>query len=184
MQNSIGKILSRHKKVKVTLKDFKPSAVLVPLFTKDAEDYLLFTVRNDKVRHHKGEVCFPGGVYDKKDRNLLTTALREVKEELGIKEKDVEILGELDDLITPTFYRITPFVGRIPYPYPLKMSQKEISTTLEIPLNYFMDEKRLHVEHFEYFGESFEIPFYKWKNHSIWGATGRIVRQLVEVMKK
>jgi 8-oxo-dGTP pyrophosphatase MutT (NUDIX family) len=183
MKDSLQKILSSRRKTSVNLKDFKPSAVLVPLFTKDFEDHLLFTVRNDKVRHHKGEVCFPGGTYDKKDRSLRKTALREAEEELGIREKEVKILGELDDLITPTFYRICPFVGKIPYPYPLKINQREIAETLEIPLSYFMDEKKLHVEHFEYFGESFEIPFYKWKNYSIWGATGRIVKQLVEIIK-
>ena len=69
-------------------KEFKPSAVLVPLFQKNGIDHLLFNVRNQKVKHHKGEICFPGGVYDPQDQHLLKTALRETKEEMGIQEKD------------------------------------------------------------------------------------------------
>lgn len=184
MEDAIERILQKRKKSEIRLKDFRPSAVLVPVFKKESEDHLLFTLRNDQVRHHKGEICFPGGTFDEEDKNLLTTALREAEEELGIQKKDIKILGELDEIITPTFFRIAPFVGRIPFPYPLKINQQEISEVLEIPLSHFFDEKRLRTERVEHFGETFEIPYYEWKNHTVWGATGRIVRQLVETLKK
>ncbi len=183
MKDSIQKILKTRKKHSVTLKDFRASAVLVPFFLKEKEPYLLFTVRNFKVRHHKGEVCFPGGTSDKKDPDLKHTALRECEEEIGISSKDIEILGELDDFVTPTFYRITPFVGKIPYPYSLQINFHEIADVLEVPLSCFMDETKLRIEHFDLFGESVEIPFYSWKDHTIWGATARIVRQLVGLVK-
>jgi|SRR5262245_28555459 len=184
MQDPIRRSLSEHPKKKVSLRDFKASAVLAPLFTKDGEDRLLFTVRNDRVRHHKGEICFPGGAYDRADHNLLTTALRECEEELGIKRGDIEILGELDDLITPTYYRITPFVGRIPHPYPLVVNATEISETIEVPVSFFLEEGNLKVKTIEYFGEIHQVPLYEWKNYPIWGATGRVVRQLVDLIKK
>ncbi|MFO1518516.1 MAG: CoA pyrophosphatase [bacterium] len=182
--NELKSLLLSHRKQAVNLKDFRPSAVLLPLFLKENEEHFLFTVRNDQVRHHKGEVCFPGGAYDETDSSLQVTALRECEEEIGIREKDVEILGELDDLITPTFYRITPFVGRIPYPYPLKINHREIAELLEVPVAHFQDEKNLRVEYFDYFGEGFEMPFYKWKQHTIWGATARMVRQFVSLLKE
>lgn len=184
MQDPIHQILSAHPKKKVSLKDFKPSAVLAPLFIKEGEETLLFTVRNDRVRHHKGEVCFPGGVYDRSDHNLLNTALRECQEELGLQKQDIEILGELDDLITPTYYRITPFVGKIPHPYPLIVNAKEIAETIEVPLSFFLDETHLKEKTVEYFGESHQVPLYEWKGYPIWGATGRVVRQLVTLVRQ
>ena len=182
MEDPLRQILCGHAKRKVSLKDFKPSAVLAPLFVREGEDHLLFTVRNERVRHHKGEICFPGGVYDRVDHSLLNTALRECEEELGLKPQDIEILGELDDLITPTYYRITPFVGRIPHPYPLIVNAKEISRTLEVPLSFFLDEKNLKLKDVEYFGEIHQVPLYEWQGNAIWGATGRVVRQLVALV--
>jgi 8-oxo-dGTP pyrophosphatase MutT (NUDIX family) len=179
----LQKILKTRTKHRVELENFRPSAVLVPVFYKSGEEHLLFTVRNEKVRHHKGEVCFPGGAYDPPDKTLEKTALRECEEEIGIPEKTIEVIGEMDDLITPTFYRISPFVGILPYPYSLKINHREIAEVIEIPLSHFKEEKHLRLEYFEYFGENFEIPFYSWKNQTIWGATARIVRQLVELMR-
>jgi 8-oxo-dGTP pyrophosphatase MutT (NUDIX family) len=182
VKDELSQILKAHIKKPITLKDFKASAVLAPLFTKNSEDYLLFTVRNEKVRHHKGEICFPGGVFDPSDHDLLRTALRECEEELGIQKKDIEILGELDDLITPTMYRISPYVGRIPHPYPFEVNPREIAELFEVPLSHFLNEKNLKLKRVEYFGEKVEIPFYEWKHHNIWGATARVVKQLVELI--
>ncbi len=178
----LDRILHQRNKKRLSFKHFKPSAVLVPVFEKDGQDYLLFTKRNNEVRHHKGEICFPGGTYDPKDHFLLNTALRETEEEIGLKPEDVIILGELDDLITPTYFRINPFVARISYPYPFKIHEKEIESLLEIPLAHFMDEKNLELKNISIEGEEVEIPFYHWNNENIWGATGRIVRQLINVL--
>ncbi len=178
----LDKILRQRTKRRLTLNNFRPSAVLVPVFEKDEQDYLLFTKRNLHVSHHKGEICFPGGTYDKRDHFLLNTALRETEEEIGLKAEDVLILGELDDLITPSNFRINPFVARIPYPYPFSINDKEIDCLIEIPLAYFMDESHLEIKQVSFEGEDVEIPFYHWEDHTIWGATGRIVRQLIKVL--
>lgn len=178
----LDRILRQRAKHRLSLKNFRPSAVLVPVFEKDGEDYLLFTKRNQEVRHHKGEICFPGGTYDKRDHFLVNTALRETQEEIGLKPEDVLVLGELDDLITPTYFRINPFVARIPYPYPFLINEREIECLLEIPLAHFMDESQLQVKKVSFEGDEVEIPFYHWQTHTIWGATGRIVRQLIKVL--
>lgn len=166
-----------------TLQEFKPSAVLLPLFQKNFEDHLLFTVRNHQVKHHKGEICFPGGVYDKSDQDLLKTALRETEEEMGIQQKDIHVLGELEELITPTYYRISPFVGRIPYPYSFQVNKQEVEEVIEIPLSYFMDETRVKFDQVTFFGKEFKRPSYQWNHHLIWGATAMMVRQLVKKLK-
>ena len=94
--------------------------MLLPLF-KNATDYhLVFTKRTETVRHHKGQVSFPGGSFEPADGDLLTTALRESYEEVGIEPEHVSILGRLDDLATfSTSFTISPFVGLIPYSLPL-----------------------------------------------------------------
>lgn len=166
-----------------TLDPFKPSAVLLPLFQKNNEDHLLFTVRNHRVKHHKGEICFPGGVYDPSDQHLLQTALRETEEEIGIKPADVNILGELQEIITPTFYRIFPFVGKIPYPYFLQINSQEVDEIIEIPLSYFMDEEQVKFETVTFFGKEIERPSYQWNRHLIWGATAFMVKQLTLKIK-
>jgi 8-oxo-dGTP pyrophosphatase MutT (NUDIX family) len=97
----------------------RQAAVLLPLF-KNATDYhLVFTKRTETLTHHKGQVSFPGGSFEPSDGDLLTTALRESYEEVGIRPEHVSILGRLDDLSTfSTSFTISPFVGLIPYPYP------------------------------------------------------------------
>ena len=96
----------------------RQAAVLLPLL-KGASDYhLVLTKRTETLRHHKGQVSFPGGTFEPADRDLLTTALRESYEEVGIHPKDVRVLGRLDDLATfSTSFLIAPFVGVIPHPY-------------------------------------------------------------------
>ena len=94
------------------------AAVLVPLFSVEGKRHVLLTKRSQAVEHHKGEISFPGGKLDPDDADLLSCALRETDEEVGIKPSDVRIIGELDDFYTvATRYVVAPFVGVIPYPY-------------------------------------------------------------------
>ena len=89
-----------------------PSAVLVPIYHKQGEYYILFTKRTEDVKNHKGQISFPGGVHQEEDRTLVDTALRESAEEIGLMPNDVEVLGELDDTTTVTSsFIISPFVG-------------------------------------------------------------------------
>ena len=89
----------------------KSSAVMILLLNKNNIPHLLFTKRTDLVEHHKGQVSFPGGVYDPSDESLLFTAERETFEEIGIRSDAIHVLGELDDFLTVTGFAISPFVG-------------------------------------------------------------------------
>ena len=178
MKQKIEKILSHYKKKKITSENLKSSAVLIPLFHNEGQCHVLFTKRSSQVDFHKGQVSFPGGRPESHDSSLLQTALREAEEEIGLKAKDAEILGELDDSLTLTSgYVISPFVAAIPYPYPFKADPREVEEIFSVPLSALMDEVNLRPH------ESGLGYAYEYEGHIIWGATARIVKQFTELLK-
>jgi 8-oxo-dGTP pyrophosphatase MutT (NUDIX family) len=182
MEKKLKEILSCRGKNCINDERFRRAAVLIPLFKKNGEYHILFTRRTDKVRHHKGQISFPGGRQDPGEE-LLTTALREAREEMGIEEKDVQILGELDDICTATSdFCVSPFVGLIPYPYPFEVSPAEIEEVLEVPLSALLNGPGFREELFERDGEFFPVYYYEHNGHNIWGATARILKQLLELL--
>jgi len=135
------------------------------------------------VEHHKGQISFPGGRQERKDKDLLATALREAQEEMGIKEKDVHILGELDDICTATTdFCVSPFVALIPYPYPFRINRREIAKIIEVPLSSLLDEGRFRQEIRERDGVPFQVYSYQHQDHTIWGATAGILKQLLDLL--
>ena len=174
MKQEIEKLLRNRKKKTIIDEKRRASAVLIPLFYSQGQYHVLFTERSDEVNFHKGQVCFPGGTREPSDSSLLQTALRETEEEISLKAKDVEVLGEFDDNVTFTSdYIISPFVALMPYPYPLKADGKEIKEIFSVPLSFLMDEA------------NFErgSGVYKYEGHVIWGATARILKQFVDLLK-
>ena len=156
------------------------AAVIVPLFNKDRSFYILFTKRTDLVKHHKGQISFPGGVFDNEDGDLRRTALREAFEEIGLKEDDVQIIGILDDIVTVTGFIVTPFVGVFSYPYRFQLSQREIEELIEVPLSFLLDPACFSES--EMVGEDRRrvVYNYQYREHAIWGATALILKQLLE----
>ncbi len=159
------------------------AAVLVPLFRKDEQFHVLLTKRSDEVEHHKGEVSFPGGKLDDTDPDLLSCALREASEEVGIDPSDVRIVGEMDDFYTvATNFLVAPFVGVIPYPYRFSTNSREIDEVLGVPLEVFFDPSRKSTETWSLQGRPIEIISYKWRGYNIWGATARILSQFAKLV--
>ncbi len=161
------------------------SAVLLPIYFKDGEYYILFTKRTEKVKYHKGQISFPGGAYEEKDGTLLNTALRECDEEIGLKADKVEILGELDDTATTTSnYIISPFVAAIPCPYQFKLDDYEAEEIITAPISALLDESSLHLETESIDGEIVPSYYYHYQGNVIWGATARILNQFLDVCSK
>ena len=180
--NQMRNILSLRQRRMIEHPPFSHAAVLVPLFKKDGQCHLLFTKRSEQVKYHKGEISFPGGVVDEEDSELINTALREAFEEIGLKESDVQIIGVLDDIVTITEFIVSPIVGFFPYPYPFKVSQAEIAELIEVPLVSLLDEECLS-EREIFRGGQREIVFaYQYKEHTIWGATARILKQFLDLI--
>ncbi|MDY6910831.1 MAG: CoA pyrophosphatase [Chloroflexota bacterium] len=159
------------------------SAVLVPIFEKDGVNHILFTRRTNEVEHHKGQISFPGGKYEKTDSDLCQTALRECFEEIGLHPEAVEIVGELDEERTiVSQYVISPFVGFIPHPYPFNLNSWEVAELLEVPVSVFMDESNLRRDVVIEDGISHPAYFYHYGDEVIWGATARIVNRFFNLM--
>jgi 8-oxo-dGTP pyrophosphatase MutT (NUDIX family) len=162
---------------------YTPSAVLAPLFVHNGEPHLLFTKRSYEVEHYKGHISFPGGAYHPvEDGSLLFTALRETEEEIGLKPEHVNVVGELDSLISMSGgFFIAPFVGVFPHPYPFQPSPIEVAELIEVPLSHLLDRR---------FSWEERRPdgrmgwFFNYYGQVVWGSTAVIVRQLLDIIQE
>lgn len=158
-----------------------PAGVIVPLI--DVPDpLLLLTRRSELVRDHKGEISFPGGARHGEDADLLATALRETEEELGVPAAAFEVLGALPPVHTfVSGYVIRPFVGLLAGRPVLAPSGEEIAEVLEIPVARLLDVER-EVE--APGGMHATMYVYDVAGTVVWGATGRVLHELLEVLRK
>ncbi len=155
--------------------------MLVPLFVPAGSEapHVVLTRRRADLRRHAGEISFPGGRQDPEDSDLSETALREAEEEIGLAREAVSLLGGLPAISTfATNYLIHPFVGTIPAGQRWQLSPREVDAVLELPLNA-LHESRTRT-HLERRGISFETDAYILDGHLIWGATARILADLLE----
>lgn len=159
----------------------RAAAVLMPLIVESDDYRLLFTVRASSLRRQPGDISFPGGAVDDSDASPLTTALRESEEEVGLRAGDVDILGQLDEMPTITGFRITPFVGLVNGPYAFRRNH-EVDELLFVPLTTLRDPAAVSVEQREIRGREIPVYHYRYGRHDIWGITGRLVRELLELL--
>ena len=112
----------------------------------------------------------------------MATALRETREEIGVKSEDVELLGELDEVVTMSDFIISPFVGFIPYPYTFVPCREEIEEIILLPLGCFLKEGILTEDWKTYLNKTRMVYTYHCGGHVIWGATAKILRQFPELI--
>jgi len=159
----------------------KCAAVLVPLVWHDGEWHLLFTRRTDKVESHKGQVSFPGGACDDGETSPEQTALREVEEEIGINPNDVKILGRLANLITITYFRVTPVVGVVKWPNVFCVGEHEVARVFTIPLGWLANASNRWQFHIEGRKRSL-IAYHPYDGELLWGATARMTVDFLSVL--
>lgn len=158
----------------------REAAVLVPLTFRDGVATIIFTRRPEAMRRHGGQISFPGGVRDPGDITPLHAALRELHEEVGVPPERVDVLGMLDEIPTITEFRVLPFVGRLPPDTLLTPDPKEIAEVVEVPLWALLEPSRQRVEKRFLLGAERDIYFFEYAGHTIWGATARILRNLLD----
>jgi 8-oxo-dGTP pyrophosphatase MutT (NUDIX family) len=144
------------------------AAVLLALFEQEGEPFLWFVRRTATLRHHGGEIAFPGGKADATDASPLAAALREAREEIGLDPERVEVLGRLDDKVTSTGFTIAPFVGWIVQPFIPVPNPSEVARAFAVPLRLFRE------------APSGVTPLrgYRASGEWIWGATASMGRTL------
>ncbi|MDP9340921.1 MAG: CoA pyrophosphatase [Actinomycetota bacterium] len=159
----------------------RPAAVLVPL-VEGEEPEVIFTRRTADLRRHPGEISFPGGMHDAGDGDLLATALREAEEELGLSPHAVEVLGALEPISTyTTGFWVTAFVGALEEAPTLTPNPDEIAEVFRVPVRV-LDEVEAEVE-WTREGQTWRGFVYEVDGHVIWGATGRMLHEFLEVYR-
>ncbi len=159
--------------------DLTRAGVLMLLFQKNGEMHVLLTKRTSDVEHHKGQVSFPGGSVDTGDKDIIETALREAREEIGLNSGQAEILGLFDDVWTPSGFAITPVVGYLEKLPVLSPSREEVEEILEVPVSFFLDDRNVRVKTLERNGKKVEVYFYTYGKTEIWGATAAMLRSFL-----
>ena len=159
----------------------KCAAVLIPLVWYEEEWHLLFTRRTDTVESHKGQVSFPGGACDEGETTAEQTALREAEEEIGILPKDIRVLGKLSNLITITYFRVTPVVGVVRWPVVFRVGAHEVARVFTIPLAWLANPANRW--QFEMPGRTRSlIAFHPYDGELLWGATARMTVDFLSVL--
>jgi 8-oxo-dGTP pyrophosphatase MutT (NUDIX family) len=160
-----------------------PSAVLIPLYQNQEHYYVVLCRRTEKVKDHKGQISFSGGARDTGDRTLLHTAVRESREEIGLREEDVEVIGELDDELTTTSnFIVTPFVAAIPWPYEFTRNEDEVAEIIQVPIEALLEKGSAKPTTETLNGQTIASYTYDYQGEVIWGATARIMKKLLDII--
>lgn len=153
-----------------------PAAVLIPLFVCDNTLHLWLLRRADHLRHHPGQIALPGGKPEPSDPDLLTTALREAHEEIGLLPAQVEVVGQLPPRLTSSRFRVTPFVGFVDPSFRPSVQATEVGRAFTAPLADFRGEGALRVP--PTLPERGAVPSYLAAGEVVWGATAAMLGRL------
>jgi 8-oxo-dGTP pyrophosphatase MutT (NUDIX family) len=182
---TVRRLLSEREPHALPVEDRLIAAVLVPMIWHGEEPHLLFTQRTETVRHHQGQISFPGGHRDPEDTDLIHTALREAHEELGLPPSDVEVLGRLSDYLTRTsIHHLTPVVGhvlRVPERWVLQ--EDEVAEAFEVPLADLLDPSIEGEYEWTWEGRQGTTPAFRWQGRVIWGATAEMLVDFLALVR-
>jgi 8-oxo-dGTP pyrophosphatase MutT (NUDIX family) len=161
----------------------RPAAVLVGLREHPRGTAVLLTRRQDALRHHAGQISFPGGRVDPGDGGPLAAALRETEEEVGLPMAAIEPVGWLDAYATITGFHVYPLVARIDPERPLHPNADEVAEAFEVPLDFLMDPDSARHVRVEWRGRERALVEFHWGGHRIWGATAAMLVNLRERLR-
>jgi 8-oxo-dGTP pyrophosphatase MutT (NUDIX family) len=165
------------------LQPWRQAAVLVPVLAEGDRLSVVFTLRTAHLHAHAGQVSFPGGGAEERDRDAVATALRESEEEIGLDPARVEVLGQLDSYITRTGYQVTPVVGLIHGDRPVwRPDEFEVAEIFDVPVPHILTPGVLRLESLSREGAVRRTYVCTWNDYRIWGATAGMLRNLVEVL--
>jgi 8-oxo-dGTP pyrophosphatase MutT (NUDIX family) len=144
--------------------------------------HILYTRRTVSLPEHSGQVAFPGGRADSDDETAVETALREAEEEINLKPQDVKILGQLNEILTISNYRVTPIVAKIPWPYSITLASEEVSRVFTIPLDWLAQPGHHEIQLRDLPKPFPSVPvvyFNRFDGELLWGVTAEITLTLL-----
>ena len=155
----------------------RAAAVLLVLREQEGELQLLLTKRSTDLRHHPGQISFPGGKIEANEHSRQA-ALRETHEETGIAPEQLQLIGQLPSYATGTGFLIQPWIAFLTQEVELKLQASEVDSAFWLPLPFVLDPVNTHSEHFAMHGQSHLVHFMPYGPHLIWGATAAILYSL------
>ncbi|MEP2782398.1 MAG: CoA pyrophosphatase [Pseudoruegeria sp.] len=156
----------------------RPAAVLVPLIERQNQLNVILTKRASGLKHHPGQIAFPGGKKDPEDHDLFATALREASEEIALPEYLVTVLGEIAPHETVTGFKVTPVIGLVTDDFQPVAEAGEVAEIFEVPLNHLMSLSQYSVQTRFWGGKKRAYYTVPWGPYYIWGATARMLYTL------
>jgi len=159
----------------------REAAVLAPIIRQGDSCDILFTKRSEQLGKHPGQMSFPGGGREPEDADLAATALREANEEIGLEASETDVVGAIDDIETVTRYLVRPFVGLVP-DRPYTPDEYEVAEIARLSVEDLTDRTNYESEHRDHpdYGR-IRVHFFHVDGYTVWGATGRMVAQLLEL---
>ena len=181
--------------------NMKRASILVPIVKKDNSYYILFEVRSKNLRTQPSEISFPGGKIENGE-TPLEAAIRETCEEIGTSKDNIEVISQLDLLITHMNLIVHPYVGILNSIENLNINSDEVDHTFLVPITYLLENKptyyknKLEVipddefpyeiipnkENYKFQESNYPVIFYKYNNYVIWGITARILENFLKVL--
>lgn len=162
----------------------RAAGVLIPVVDRAESPSVLLTERSKALKHHPGQVSFPGGGMESHDEDIVATALRETHEEIGIAPGHVDVAGYLAPVATITGYAVTCVIGIVPESVRWAADPLEVDEIFEVPLSFLLDEANLEVTERDFEGAHLPVASFYYEGHRIWGATAGMLVVLGELLRK
>lgn len=160
------------------VKNIKKAAVLIALVERPNGLHIILTKRAIHLRHHPGEISFPGGQLEQTDSNLQQTALRETEEEIGLAFEQISLFGSLQPLTTSSGFIVSPYLAFVDSQHTLKINKQEVQSTFELPLEFILKRNSFYKQHLLVNKKRHFTYLLPYQNKLIWGATAQILLTL------
>lgn len=156
----------------------RDAAVMILLVERENGLHVLFTRRAEHLKHHAGQISFPGGKYEIFDNSLQHTAIRETEEEIGISIAHEQVLGSIGQYATISGFQVTPYIAIAENIAPLTIDKNEVDYAFEVPLAHCIDPQNILSHTVTRHNKTFPIYFIPWQDTYIWGATAGMLKHL------